>query len=299
MRWMGYAWSCRSLSCEFMQPTRSLSENRSLNSPIEDMTMDMKMPTTLLALQGGCNFRDLGGYQADDGRRVRPGVLYRSGVMAYMTPADALVLSELGIRAICDLRRADERELEPTTWTKTATLLSWDEEIDASMTQHLQPSDARRAGRVSMLSLYSEMPTMLRSRFKGVFERLVAGDVPLVFHCAAGKDRTGVAASLILSVLGVPRETIIRDYLITNEAVDLKAFMETHRGGLGLSKDTDTLSTMPEAILKEMMIADAEYLLASLASIETRHGSIPAYVHHELGVPLDAQARLRDALLES
>src|SRR5580704_2752471 len=82
----------------------------------------------ILNLEGGCNFRDLGGYRTRDGRMLKRGCVFRTGVLSYFTPADHERLNQLGVRAICDLRRVEEREREPTRWPDAATQhLSWED----------------------------------------------------------------------------------------------------------------------------------------------------------------------------
>lgn len=262
------------------------------------------MTTTMshvLAFEGGCNFRDLGGYGTSDGRRIRPGMLYRSGVMTYLTPDDRPRLEQLGIRAICDLRRADERNKEPTLWpSDDIRIIAWDEEphIDAKSELSWAESTSGEQAREVMINLYRAMPGWLCTRIQGIFEQLAAGQVPLVFHCAAGKDRTGLSAALILHTLGVPRDTIIADYEFTNHAVDLGAFMlKHHRAALGLTDGEHPLQTMDPGVRDVLMRADGAYLSAALDQIQADHGSVDNYVRDRLGVDDHMKREIRQALL--
>jgi protein-tyrosine phosphatase len=120
---------------------------------------------------------------------------------------------------------------------------------------------------------------------------LAAGEVPLVFNCAAGKDRAGTAAALILSALGVPRETVVDDYVLTNRVVDLEAiFMDRRRR----NELTDQSRGVVTAILK----ADPSYLHAALDAVEEKHGSIAAYLRDALGITEEALFTMRQSLLE-
>lgn len=258
------------------------------------------LATRLLPLEGGCNFRDLGGYVTVDGRRIQTGKLYRSGVMSYFTPADHATLSALGVHTICDLRRDSERNSEPTAWPVEVNLVAWDEEDAMEKRGELSwrtSSDVEQAREV-MRQTYRTMPNWLHSRLKGLFELLANNSVPLVFHCAAGKDRTGLSAALILHCLGVPRDTIYRDYELTNHAVDLGAFLQHHRSArLGLSRDRQALTTMDQTLRQAILRADRDYLAAGLQQIEQDHGSLDDYLRHALGVSDAARAEICHNLL--
>jgi len=158
-------------------------------------------------------------------------------------------------------------------------------------------NDAEQAREV-MKRTYRTMPTWLHSRLVGLFELLADNEVPLVFHCAAGKDRTGLSAALILHCLGVPRETIYRDYEFTNQAVDLGGFLQHHRNArLGLSSEQQPLTAMETALRQAILRADTAYLAAGLEQIEQDHGSLDGYLRNVLGVSDAAQQEIRHNLL--
>ncbi|KTT95243.1 protein tyrosine phosphatase, partial [Sphingomonas yabuuchiae] len=177
--------------------------------------------TRVLPLQGGRNFRDLGGYRTADGRTVKWGLLYRSGQMHDLTPADYVTLQKLGIRTVCDFRDTAERTREPTLWPagQRPKVLSDDYALDMSaMRLPGDPSTWTHEQVVTaMTATYPKLLDQFNGQYRRMFAELLAGDVPLAFHCTAGKDRTGVAAALLLTALGVPRATIIDDYLLSNE----------------------------------------------------------------------------------
>ncbi len=255
----------------------------------------------LLPLEGGCNFRDMGGYATADGRRIRRNKLYRSGVMSYFSPADHERLTALGVRAICDLRRDNERTSEPTRWPVSVNIVSWNEDEAFESRGELSWRDRRDAegAREAMLNLYRTMPSWLETRLRGIFDLLANGEVPLVFHCAAGKDRTGFSAALILHTLGVPRETIFHDYELTNHAVDLAEFMLRHRASrMGVSDREHPLTQMDPAMRDAVLSADSTYLAAAFQQIEQDHGNLDNYLQEALGINAAAREAIRRHLLE-
>ncbi|MDB6062510.1 MAG: protein-tyrosine phosphatase [Verrucomicrobiaceae bacterium] len=256
----------------------------------------------VLNLEGSCNLRDMGGYPAADGRCVQTGKLFRSGVLAYLTETDKQRIAELGIRAVCDLRRSDERADEPTQWPVDANVkfFIWDDEPDVESAGELSWQNAKSGEHIRdvMIKLYRNMPAWLENRLRGVFEYLAAGNVPLLFHCAAGKDRTGLTASLILHSLGVDRETILADYALTNTAVDLGGFMMKHKkAGMGLTDQEHPLKKMAPDVREALLSADPVYLSAALDQIEQDYKTIDNFLNERFGITPELQKHVRDQLL--
>lgn len=259
--------------------------------------------TRLLPLQGGRNFRDLGGYQAADGRRVRWGGLYRSGVLSYLTAADHRFLADKGIRVICDLRTQRERQREPSRWPDPCVAqLAWDYDPRYTSLRNYLDADAdftTETMRGCMLRLYRHLPALLRPQFAALFSHLAAARTPVLFHCSAGKDRTGVAAALILSLLGVPRATILADYALTNDCVDLEHELQRHRGSsVGVGDNHALFPRLDHAARRPLLDASPDYLLAALGQIEQDRGSVDDYLREDLGVTADAADAIRSRLLE-
>ncbi len=249
----------------------------------------------IIPLQGGRNFRDLGGYLTSDGRRVKWGRLFRSGSMAGLTLADYDSLARLAIKTVCDLRSVQEIESEPNRWCQVANIGYWTREYRASfgelrkvMTSGLATPEMARA---AMIEGYRRLPFEQAPAHQELFSRLAAGEVPLVFNCSAGKDRAGTAAALILRALGVPRETVVEDYVLTDRVVDLESiFMGTgHKSAL-----IDQASGIVTAVLK----SDPSYLHAALDAVEEKHGTVAAYVRDALGITEEASAAIRQNLLD-
>jgi protein-tyrosine phosphatase len=257
----------------------------------------------VLPLEGGRNFRDLGGYATADGRHVRWGRLYRSGVMAGLTDRDFGYLSGLGIRTICDFRAVEERQSEPTNWRAgMVDYIAWDGEqklagMNGLFAAGLPSADQVRA---TMTALYGTLPDAFAPQYTVMFQRLTAGAVPLAFNCSAGKDRTGVAAALILTALGVPRDTVLADYALSDKVVDYeKAFATPVSAELAAKNPTmGALARLPAEVRAPLLKSDPAYLDAALAAIEARHGSVEAYLKAELGLSDQDIQSLRASLLE-
>lgn len=259
----------------------------------------------VVPLEGGRNFRDLGGYATADGRRVRWGRVYRSGVLAYLSDADRAHLAARGVRLVVDLRAPAERSREPSRWGEPAPeSLHWDYDFSTVSLRSVlrevgEDLSAETLGRC-VAELYRRLPALFAGPYAELLARLAAGGTPLVFHCSAGKDRTGIAAALILTALGVPRETILEDYVLTNRVVDLEAELFVHpRTSIGVGDQHAHLTRIAPEARAPLLQARPEYLAAALAQIERDHGSVDAYLRSALGVT-DARLRaIRDHLLEA
>jgi protein-tyrosine phosphatase len=253
-----------------------------------------------LPLEGGRNFRDLGGYPTEDGRTVRWGQLYRSGALSELTPADYRHLAGLGIATICDFRANGERTSEPTLWpgANAPVIHARDYEMG---TPHVRaalknPDRTVELMKAAMMSFYADLPYDHMESYRRMFGELVAGRVPLVFNCSAGKDRTGVAAALILSVLGVARETILADYSLSEQLVDYDG-LATRTDTGGTSTGFSALSRFPQDIRAPLLRSDPAYLSFALEEIERRDGSVADYLRSQLGVGPQEVTALRDLLL--
>ncbi|MDZ7282978.1 tyrosine-protein phosphatase [Sphingomonas sanguinis] len=240
----------------------------------------------VLPLQGGRNFRDLGGYRTADGRTVKWGLLYRSGQMHDLTPADYVTLQKLGIRTVCDFRDTRERTTEPTLWPAghSPKVLSDDYALDMSAMKI--PGDpaswTHEQVVTAMTATYPKLLDQFNGQYRRMFAELLAGDVPLAFHCTAGKDRTGVAAALLLTALGVPRATIVDDYLLSNQHM---APAPAHPTGFWAKLSPEAARTFAGV--------DRRYIDAVFAVTDRHPGGTMGYLRDELGLDAGKIARLR------
>jgi protein-tyrosine phosphatase len=250
----------------------------------------------VIALEGGRNFRDLGGYETIDGRRIKWGVVFRSGSLAGLTPADWDLLQQRGVRSMCDLRTTHERISEPFAWKDAATLSYFSRDYQSSFGElrKVMASDlpSGAAARAAMMNGYKELPFEQAIAYRQIFLHIAANEVPLVFNCSAGKDRAGTAAALILTALGVNRDTVIADYVLTNTAVNLQRVLA------GGSDKRSMLAKRPAEVVTAILHADPAYIAHALDSIDERHGCIEEYLRVVLGIS-DAQlAAMKTNLLE-
>ena len=236
-------------------------------------------PARALALVGASNFRDLGGYIGHGGRAVKWRQLFRSDHLAALTQQDHQVLATLGLGCSIDLRGQAESaahayrlpgvayhhlDIEPTLIQQALA--------QPHTRQQLTAHDALEL----MHATYQGFVYEAAPRFAELFRLLLDGQpAPLVFHCTAGKDRTGFAAALILTALGVPRETVMHDYLLTNSL---------YRRPPGMDK-----LRMAEDVLAVFWRVEADYLQRAWELAERDFGSLHAYLADALGV--DAAAR--------
>ncbi len=247
----------------------------------------------VLPLQGGQNFRDLGGYRTRDGRTVRWGLLYRSGSMHFLTPADYAYLERLGIRTICDFRDTRERTIEPVAWPtgQAPRILADDYEMNmgaVGMTPPGQKTPTAEDARITVRTLYPELLDRFNIQYRRMFEELLAGHAPLAFNCTAGKDRTGIAAALLLTALDVPRETIIQDYLLTNQYFDPRKVVGTS------DRASQQWKHLPPEVLQAYMSAEPSYIEAVFEVMDEHKGGAQGYLRAELGLSQPAVTRLRE-----
>lgn len=253
-----------------------------------------------LALEGAPNFRDLGGYETVDGRRVKWGQFYRSDDLAALTDADLEKVASLGLRLVCDFRSQAEKEAEPDRLPAEAPPAVADLAIGAESFMVKDLRERISSGNLEGLDLRAMMiegnrqfATTFSPQYAAMFERVTkAENRPALVHCTAGKDRAGFASAMILSVLGVPRETVMEDFLLTNHytrrATERQLFMiklfSLFRA------DTDAL--------RPLFGVEPAYLEAAFEAIDAQWGDFDTYRREALGLDDAELEAFRLAVLE-
>lgn len=255
--------------------------------------------TRRIAFEGIDNFRDFGDYAAGS-RRLKGGMLYRSGHPARASDADLARLADLGLSVVVDLRRAQEREREPARrWPGFAARV-----IDNDMPQEgLQEWEQFVAAtdptpgsvRDYMLGYYGQAPFEPRylDLYGRYFRALAETPGGVLVHCAGGKDRTGILCALTHHVAGVGEADIVADYLLTND-------MERFAARLPLVSQL-TLERFGKTVSDETLLAvmrvEAEYLQIAFQAMRARHASIDGYLDQALGLDGRLRERLHERLL--
>ncbi|MCX9146392.1 tyrosine-protein phosphatase [Erythrobacter sp. WG] len=249
--------------------------------------------------QGIHNLRDYGGYRAGGGGRVKTGLLFRSGQHFEASEADLALVHALGIRTVIDLRGTSERTGFPCRRHPDfgAEVIAYDGETTNS------PPHEGGGGRVEMtaqkarermLAVYTRMPVnpAMIWVFREYFRALDANEGGSLVHCFAGKDRTGMAASLLLHVLGVHRDDYTAEFLLTNEA-PTRAILERQ----SLPRMQAHFGTIDPEALHNLMGVLPEYIDTYIAKVEADHGSLDTYLEAILGVDGARKERLRAKLV--
>jgi protein-tyrosine phosphatase len=247
----------------------------------------MQAPSRSLPLTGASNFRDLGGYAGHGGRQVRWRRIFRSDHLADLTPTDVAQVTELGLTRVCDFRGTQERvpqacvlpqvkvhalSIEPTVVQGMKSLLASGQAPTVQDTVRL------------MEQTYRDFVLHNSVRFAELFGHLLESDAPLVFHCTAGKDRTGFAAALILTALGVPKAVVMQDYLLTN---DLYRMPHT------------SAPFAPQEVLNVLWRVQPNFLEAAFHAVEAEYGSLQHYLAKTLGMGAPEMARLETLYLQN
>ena len=260
--------------------------------------------TRLLPLQGGRNFRDLGGYKTTDGREVKWGKLYRSGVLTNLTSGDYDYLREREIATIVDFRSSNERETEPTRWAAGNVIaMNWDYEMGNWEQEFARVLSKPGFGKEDLVKLmdqgYVGLVQQQTPHYRAMFQQMINQDEPLLFHCTAGKDRTGIGAALILTALGVDRETVKKDYLLSNDYLKNSDMFKLPVDASDKEKRMFAFfSQLPEDVRGVLAGVEASWLDSAFAEMEREHGSVDGYIQHALDVDARELALLRSRYLQ-
>ena len=262
-------------------------------------------PGSPIRMDGVANLRDLAGWSGRDGRVVRAGRVFRSAMLEPATPADLDRLAELRITTVVDLRTADERTAQPDKVPAGAITLVADvladyvqaapAQLEAVLTDPPMATEFLGGGKAEELlgGAYRGIVSLdsALAAYRAMFVRVLdeaAGDRALLFHCTTGKDRTGWGAASLLMLLGVGRDDVLAEYLLTNDQLlpALKPMFDRFAAGGG----------DPDVLLPVFGVREA-YLRTAWDALDTTYGSIEEYFAKGLGIDTAAQDRLRQALL--
>jgi protein-tyrosine phosphatase len=257
------------------------------------------MPDRLVALEGAMNFRDLGGYAGLDGRTVRWGRVFRSDALHALTEADLSVIADLGLRSVFDLRWSHERERQPTAIPTAHGMRSLHLMVgdDPDLTNQPELMDQILDGSLPeaddgfMAEMYADMLRDGAATFGRLLTHLAEDDwLPALFHCTAGKDRTGISAALLLTVLGVDEDVILDDYELSTKyrsntrIEELRPMIEA--AGVDVEK------------VRPFLSARRPVMAATLGHLRDDHGGVEHYLLGPAGMSPATLDRLRDLLLE-
>ena len=252
----------------------------------------------ILPLEGVENFRDYGRYAASGGR-IASGQLFRAAHQARATPADLAAIADLNLAIVVDLRRPRERDNDPSLRHEgfAGEVIQCDlgDQAEAPHVAFLRETDLTpESARAFFLDYYDKAPFEPRhlELFGRYFAALAQGRGPVLIHCTAGKDRTGLLAALTHHILGVHQDDVRDDYLLTNVAarVDARLPMVTEALETSLGKRPS------ETAVRAFLGVDASYLDAAFTAIRGRSGSVEAYLD-VIGVDAEAREALRARLI--
>lgn len=257
----------------------------------------MSQESPFIELQGTKNFRDAGGHLTAQGRRVRRGLLFRSNRLNALTSEDRARLAPLGVTDLFDLRAQYERDHAPTFWPGPR-LWTWpDGPGPKGWAAQLADYPPTAEGSTAfMLTLYRSLPAMLAPKLAAIARTLASRKGACVVYCSAGKDRTGVATAILLSLLDVPIPTILSEYELSDGRFGLDA---DQLAALAAPQDRELRPSRNSEAAAVLVSAKRPFLEAAMAEIEAVHGTVDAYARRAMQLDDMQLTRFRAALLES
>jgi protein-tyrosine phosphatase len=243
-------------------------------------------PDRVWRLQGAPNFRDLGGYIGHDGRPLRWRRLFRSDHLGDLTPADHARIQPLQLARTFDFRGVTERAAAPY---ELPGVTQHSLAIEPTVVQRMHDIAASGATLTApvvtelMKDLYRALINDQADRFAELFQHLIDSDAPSVFHCTAGKDRTGIAAALVLLALGVSRDVVRADYLLTNDLVRDPALID---------------SGTPLEARAVLWRVQQGFLDSALRIVDDDHGGVERYLAQRLRLTPAARSALNKRYLQ-
>ncbi|PWC12236.1 protein-tyrosine-phosphatase [Brenneria roseae subsp. americana] len=260
------------------------------------MTEPMLLHPSLLPLDGGINFRDLGGNRAADGRLIRHGKLFRSGSLDLLSHADCEYLAGVPVSHVVDYRDEDEIAGKPDVLWSGANYHAFPanplrHEVTANLDSLGSDVLAAFDSRAFMLELYRRLP-FDNSAYRQLVALLMQPDDEgaLVQHCAVGKDRTGIGSALVMFALGADEQTVVEDYLLTDTTLaPFRQQLVTHLA--------NTLNEKALGQFSYVLSVQEEFIVTALQAIYERHGSVDGWLEVEYGLDNQARQFLQDKYL--
>jgi len=252
----------------------------------------------LVALEGALNWRDLGGYRVADGRVTKWDCVYRSDGLDQLTDADLDVIADLGIKLVIDFRVDREVGESPSRLPDHPELqrqrlpIGGDEVEGKSILELIQAGDLKTYTADDMAAVYERLLEEFATSFGEVVERAAdPANHPMVFHCTAGKDRTGLMAMLLLGALGVSDDDIVTDYELTthyrsNKRIEILR-PQLEKAGVDIE------------LVRPFLTAQAPVMVATVARLHGDYGSIEGFLTARAGVTAETLERLRANLLDA
>ena len=252
-----------------------------------------------LPLDGTKNFRDMGGYPTRNGRRIKWGMLYRSGRLSDLSDTDRHYFSGLNISRICDFRREDEQVRSPSRLPEESNVKIVDLPIEAGSTESFQERIDRGKGDRDdimglMNNIYLDFAENQAHRYAEMFQCLLEnGDGATLIHCTAGKDRTGFGTALILHALGVDDDIVMQDYLLTRRyfPIDSEMRLMAEKYEIPLDIYID--------VMRPVFEVHPVYLQTAMDAVEEKYGGMKNYMEEGLGLTREVRHELMDKYLET
>ncbi|MDC0246930.1 tyrosine-protein phosphatase [OCS116 cluster bacterium] len=272
-------------------------EIASLERPIPaNLSENLREDTRKLPFTGAHNFRDLGGYKTSDGKTVKWGKVYRSDNLHSLTDEDLKYMERLNLKSVVDFRSDEERNEEPDRLTPDMTPILLPikfepEGVTENLTRDLTFGnlDSSNLLRDFNIILVKEFTEEYREFFRHIVDN---GGEPFVLHCTAGKDRAGFGSAMILTVLGVPREKIIEDYLLTN------AYVSDHVDRKLLETELKTFFRADSDNLRKINFVEERYIQAAFDTIDSHWGGMDQYISEGLNLTEEDIDKIRNYYLE-
>ncbi|WP_262693935.1 tyrosine-protein phosphatase [Kordiimonas aquimaris] len=258
----------------------------------------------IIQLPGIKNFRDMGGYTSHDGRPIKWGQLYRSGHFAEMQDDAVSLVAKRNISSVIDFRSPSELERQPAIWPAAwqpnyhstpigGNAAAWVRELYERLATAPFPATELRE---QFILAFETIPIANADGIKKLFDVLIDehDDKAALFHCTAGKDRTGIAGGLIMTALNIDEDQIFEDFMLTNDAVDLEA-TTTHYAKLMSEKAGRVIAAKD---VHPLVGVEPDFLRAALAIISKEYGSVDQYLTNAMGLTPERRLKLQARFLQ-